>query len=44
MQKNGVEVSIREFGQAMERLAGYLDGLDSYIAGIIELYHENHIQ
>jgi len=39
-QKPGAEVDLVEFAEAIERLANYLDGLDSYIAGIIEYEQE----
>jgi hypothetical protein len=39
-QKHGAEVDIRMFAEAMERLANFLDGLDSYVDFMIECDHE----
>jgi hypothetical protein len=33
-QKPGVEVDLVEFGEAMDRLAAFLDGLDTYVSEI----------
>ena len=35
-QKPGVEADLIDFGEAMERLASYLDGIDSFVGAIIE--------
>jgi hypothetical protein len=39
-QKPGVDADITDFGEAMERLASYLDGIDSFVAAIIECDQE----
>jgi hypothetical protein len=39
-QKKGTDADIRTFAEAMERLANYLDGVDSYVAAIIEAHNE----
>jgi hypothetical protein len=33
-QKPGIQTDLVEFGEAMERLAGFLDGLDTYVSEI----------
>jgi hypothetical protein len=40
VQKLGAEVDIRAFAEAMERLANFLDGLDSYVDSLIDCHHE----
>ncbi len=39
-QKPGVEADLIDFGEAMERLASYLDGIDSFVGAIIECDQE----
>ena len=40
LRELGNDGDIKEFAEAMERLANYLDGLDSYVGTIIDHYHE----